>query len=99
MVVRVGRGTELSNNAPSEEETRFMAGAPLGTVLRYIRRIAVPEGSGDLSDTELLHRFATRQDGSAFAGLVKRHGVLVWSVCRKNVLRNDQDAEDAFQAA
>jgi RNA polymerase sigma factor (sigma-70 family) len=74
-----------------------MARAPFGTVLRYIRQMAVPEDTGNLSDAELLRRFADHRDASAFAGLVKWHGGLVWSVCR-SVLRHDPDAEDAFQA-
>jgi RNA polymerase sigma factor (sigma-70 family) len=45
----------------------------------------------------LLERFALHGEEVAFEALVKRHGTMVWSVCRR-VLRNQQDIEDAFQA-
>jgi RNA polymerase sigma factor (sigma-70 family) len=74
-----------------------MAGARLTPVLHHIRRLAgVPEGP-DASDARLLERFALAGDADAFAALVRRHGPLVWRVCRR-VLAHDQDAEDAFQA-
>jgi RNA polymerase sigma factor (sigma-70 family) len=70
-----------------------MATAQLGPVLQHLHSLAGPE----LSDGQLLERFAARRDEAAFASLLQRHGWLVWSVCRR-VLRHEQDAEDAFQA-
>ena len=49
------------------------------------------------TDRQLLERFATRRDEEAFAELVHRHGPMVLGVCRQ-ILRREQDAEDAFQA-
>ncbi|MEM9353664.1 MAG: sigma-70 family RNA polymerase sigma factor, partial [Planctomycetota bacterium] len=49
------------------------------------------------NDRELLMRFCTRGDESAFAELVERHSGLVW-VAVWQVLRHRQDVEDAFQA-
>src|SRR5215471_20945537 len=51
----------------------------------------------NLTDRQLLERFATRRDEEAFAQLVHRHGPLVLGVCRQ-MLRQEQDAKDAFQA-
>jgi RNA polymerase sigma factor (sigma-70 family) len=51
-----------------------------------------------MTDMELLRRFSTEQDEDAFAEIMRRHGPLVLSICRR-ILGHEQDAEDAFQTA
>ncbi|MBX9624168.1 MAG: sigma-70 family RNA polymerase sigma factor [Gemmataceae bacterium] len=64
-------------------------------LLKHVRRLAA---GADASDAGLLRRFAAAADPEVFAELVRRHGPAVLGVCRR-VLRNDADADDAFQAA
>jgi hypothetical protein len=71
--------------------------APAMTVLQHIRDLVDGEATKKLTDAQLLERFAVNREESAFAALLHRHGRLVWGVCR-NILRIEQDAEDAFQA-
>jgi RNA polymerase sigma factor (sigma-70 family) len=71
--------------------------ASLHGFLQQLRRCAGAESSGALSDAELLDRYLTQHDDSAFEVLVWRHGGMVLGVCRR-ILRGTQDIEDAFQA-
>jgi RNA polymerase sigma factor (sigma-70 family) len=74
-----------------------MATGPFGIVVGHLRRAALLQGGADLTDGELLECFLARRDEAAFAALLRRHGPMVLGVCRR-VLRNEADAEDAFQA-
>lgn len=58
-----------------------MSEAKQSTVLAYLRRL-VGAAATDSSDAELLERFAEQRDEAAFEALLRRHGPLVWNVCR-----------------
>ncbi|MFO0845686.1 MAG: sigma-70 family RNA polymerase sigma factor [Gemmataceae bacterium] len=66
-------------------------------ILRTLRRLFPAEVAAGSTDADLLSRFVHGRDESAFELLVWRHAALVLHVCRQ-VLRDEQAAEDAFQA-
>ena len=74
-----------------------MANAQLRTVLRHVQTAVATGHTKERTDAELLDAFRARQDKDAFAALVRRHGAMVLGVCT-HVLRQAEDAEDAFQA-
>jgi RNA polymerase sigma factor (sigma-70 family) len=49
------------------------------------------------NDAQLLKQFIEHRDQSAFATIVRRHGLMVLGVCRR-LVHDQHDAEDAFQA-
>jgi RNA polymerase sigma factor (sigma-70 family) len=73
-----------------------MAAASLDRFLHHLRR-AVQPGADVGTDPQLLECFLRQGDEAAFEVLVRRHGPMVFGVCRR-VLTNLHDAEDAFQA-
>ena len=67
-----------------------MATSQTSEVIRHLHRAG-------LTDGQLLTDYLGRRDEAALAVLVRRHGPMVWGVCRR-ALGHHQDAEDAFQA-
>jgi RNA polymerase sigma factor (sigma-70 family) len=74
-----------------------MAGDRIHNLIRYLRRAAAADDRPTVSDVQLVERFLTQRDESAFELLVWRHGAMVLGVCRR-VLGDAHEAEDAFQA-
>src|SRR5262245_49220037 len=74
-----------------------MAASEMNEVIEHLRRTVLLRNESLLTDGQLLGCFIESRDaGTAFAALVRRHGPMVWGVCRR--LLNSHDAEDAFQA-
>jgi RNA polymerase sigma factor (sigma-70 family) len=73
-----------------------MASKQLRGVLQSLHQAALPQEAA-VGDGQLLERFLRDRDESALAALVRRHGPMVWGVCRR-LLDSHHDVEDAFQA-
>jgi RNA polymerase sigma factor (sigma-70 family) len=74
-----------------------MAASQISGVIQHLRRTVLQRDGAGLTDGQLLTEYLSSRDEAALAALVRRHGSMVWGVCRR-VLRNHHDAEDAFQA-
>src|SRR5260370_7485198 len=74
-----------------------MATAQMDAVIRHLRRAVLRQDGAGWTDAQLLASFIDQKDEAAFEALVRRHGPMVFGVCRR-VVRNHHDAEDAFQA-
>jgi RNA polymerase sigma factor (sigma-70 family) len=69
----------------------------LQTFLRGLTHRTTAASLHDSSDRELVDRLRLGRDPAVFEVIVQRHGAMVYRVCWR-VLRQEQDAEDAFQA-
>lgn len=74
-----------------------MATAQLDSLLCNLRRAVLRQDGAGRTDGQLLASFIDQKDEAAFEALVRRHGPMVFGVCRR-VTRNHHDAEEAFQA-
>jgi RNA polymerase sigma factor (sigma-70 family) len=74
-----------------------MTAVHLSQVVRQLRGVLATRENAGLTEADLWERYVRERDEAAFEMLVRRHGTMVLGVCRR-ILRNEQDAEDAFQA-
>ncbi len=77
-----------------------MAGRVSAAARENLRALFEAGTTCGLTDRQLLERFTSQRDSgaeAAFRTLVARHGAMVLGVCRR-VLRDSNDADDAFQA-
>jgi RNA polymerase sigma factor (sigma-70 family) len=74
-----------------------MAAVQLSQAVRRLRGVLTTRETAGLTDVDLWGRYVRERDEAAFEALVRKHGPMVFGVCRR-LLRNEQDTEDAFQA-
>jgi RNA polymerase sigma factor (sigma-70 family) len=74
-----------------------MSSSQCSAVVKQVVRLYGEGTVGGMTEAQLVERFAARRDETAFEALVAHHGPMVLAVCR-GVLRDPNDADDAFQA-
>src|SRR5947207_3242544 len=74
-----------------------MPADPLNRLIPQLRQALLRGDKAGFTDGQLLEYFVSRREQAALEVLVRRHGPMVWGVCRR-VLASHHDAEDAFQA-
>jgi RNA polymerase sigma factor (sigma-70 family) len=74
-----------------------MTAVHLHETVRQLRGVLAAQQIMRPTEADLWGRYVRERDEAAFEMLVRRHGPMVLGVCRR-ILRNEQDAEDAFQA-
>src|SRR5690349_18079995 len=87
----------MDRKPPRRRKVVAMTTASRGPVLKHVRRLMAAGGAEGKTDGELLRAFTASRDPAVFAVLVRRHGPMVFNLCRR-VLRHQHDAEDVFQA-
>jgi RNA polymerase sigma factor (sigma-70 family) len=75
-----------------------MSNAAANVVRRHLYKLVERHKDTEVTDRELLQRFAAQNDEAAFEALFRRHGAMVIAASRR-VLGNSHDAEDVCQAA
>src|SRR5262245_57570822 len=95
--IRRPPGNNNDRGADASARGDRMAASQTSEALKHLLHTALAAEGAGLTDGQLLDRFVSHRDEVALAAIVRRHGPMVWGVCRR-ILRHHHDAEDAFQA-
>src|SRR5687767_6511433 len=87
-VLEIADARPYLQGLPCRRQSRRMPNG-LRIILDRLRQAIPP---GEHTDGQLLARFVAARDEAAFSALLRRHGPLVLSVCRR-LARHEQDAE------
>jgi RNA polymerase sigma factor (sigma-70 family) len=68
-----------------------------GAVVQEFERLLEPGTVAGLTEDQVVARFVEAGDPVAFEAIIRRHGPMVFSLCR-HLLRDANDVDDAFQA-
>jgi DNA-directed RNA polymerase specialized sigma24 family protein len=74
-----------------------MATSQPGEVLRHLRRALLLRDPIGMTDSQLLECLVSDREEAALAAIVRRHGPMVWGVCRR-LLGDHPAAADVFRA-